>query len=92
MASGKASGGQGSDRSVRLELRFVSKVVGDRQGKRASHWKGLGYWVRIWALPCIYQHMDFQGFNSDGEWLATDNAIMVSMGGDVAHRRVTWRL
>lgn len=59
LASGQASRGQASDRSVRLELRSVSKVVSDRQGERAS----LGHRVRVWALPWVCQCIDFQGFN-----------------------------
>lgn len=36
---GKASGGKGSDESVRLELGFICKVIGDQQEKRASLWE-----------------------------------------------------
>lgn len=43
--------------------------------------------MTIWALPWVYQYTDFQGFGSDGEWLATDNVIMVSVSGGGACRR-----
>lgn len=33
---------KGSDRSIRLELRFISQVMGGRQGRRASLWEWLG--------------------------------------------------